>query len=116
MSDFERRLGLANKEMEAAGISNKKMQQPVFRFVENQLFSKQPSLYQPLWKVALKQGLFFAVFWGGIMYLVLWHGQGLSPSAAMSTAALAGAMFGATMAGYMQFVRKRHHLSAWDDL
>ena len=60
--------------------------------------------------------LYFGSVWGAIMWLAVWSSQGLSTGSALSVAISAGVVFGASMAAYYAYGRKKHQFPTWESL
>ena len=61
-------------------------------------------------------GTAFAIAWGLMMWFFVWSRQGMSPLAALVAAAVAGALFGLSMATYYAYGRRKYQLPEWRSL
>ena len=65
---------------------------------------------------ALLMGVWFALGWGVLMWLLVWRNTNLPFAIAVFSALLAGALFGLLMAVVMRVMRLRRGLPLWRDL
>ena len=92
-------------------------------------FTAAPPLYRLLWwmgietpphfasfgSIALVMGLFFGVFWGLIMWFLGWRANDVPIAFALAMSAVAGVLFGVTMAAYFRWRASKLALPAWKD-
>ena len=75
-----------------------------------------PPHFARFWPTAAALGTAFAVAWGLMMWFFVWSRQSMSPFAALVAAAVAGALFGLSMATYYAYGRRKYQLPSWRSL
>lgn len=75
-----------------------------------------PPHFARFWPAVAAYGAWFAVAWGVIMWFIFWSRQGISPWAMAAGAAVAGALFGLSMAAYYAHARHKYGLPTWQSL
>ncbi|MBK0167087.1 DUF6404 family protein [Klebsiella sp. S69] len=75
-----------------------------------------PLPFAPFWQVFRWMGGFFSMWYGLLMYLMVWRVQGRSPLFACATSLIAGVLFGLTMALFHWWRRRANNLPDWKDL
>jgi hypothetical protein len=63
--------------------------------------------------IALLMGSFFGLFWGVLMWLFMWSPQGMPLWLMLSSAGLAGVLFGLCIAAYFRHLGRKHRLPSW---
>ncbi len=116
MNEYERKFQAAISELEKTDIWRSNYAPPASRVQRRLGQEVRPPHYASFWRVASGYGFWFAGIWGIIMWLTQWRAQGLPVSAAIASAALAGAMFGLILAAYYARSRRKYGLSRWEDL
>jgi hypothetical protein len=76
----------------------------------------RPPHFASFWRNALGAGLYFAVVWGLVMWLVVWQRLNMSAVEAVLASATAGLFFGLAMGGYYAYGRRKHGLPSWEEL
>ena len=63
---------------------------------------------------ALHSGIYFSVFYGLSMWLMVWSREGMSFTGAVGFAVCTGVFYGLSMAAYYDYSRRKHGLPLWD--
>ena len=116
MNTFERKYAAAMTELQATEMWPSNYDPPINRLYRKFGTQVRPPHYVQFWRALLGQGVFFGIFWGVLMWVFEWRGSGMPIAGMVSSVLLAGAIFGATMAGMYAHGRKKWKLTAWDDL
>src|ERR1700692_1731967 len=101
------------KDLSSRGIWKSTAAPPLFRLLWHMGIDIAPPIFGNFWSNALLQGGYFAVVWGLFMWFFVWRDLPLLATVATSLAA--GVFFGATMAAYFYWRRRRLGLPAWKD-
>lgn len=113
-AEFERKLAGARAELAAAGISTHYSW--LDRALQRLGLRLRPSHYRDPVRHGVAMGVYFAVFWGTTMWLLVWSADGTPILLAMGAAVFAGVLFGVFMALSLAFGRRRHRLTPWEEL
>ena len=113
-AEFERKLAGARAELAAAGIST------YYSWLDRALprlgLRLRPSHDRNPWRVGIAMGVYFTVFYGPSMWVLVWAAHGMPILLAMGAAVFAGVLFGVFMALSLAFSRRRHRLTRWEEL
>ena len=115
MSDHERKFQAAMKELEGSGIWRSNYAPIALRLQRRFGQQARPPHYASFWKTTSGYGFWFAGIWGIWMWSTTWRAQGYSIPSAIGSAVMAGALFGAIIAGYYVWSARKHGLSRWED-
>ena len=116
VDDYARKFEASLAQMEAAGIKRKKAIPLMSKLYIRMGFKVRPPLYQPFLTKIFTFGWFFALLWGGTMYVLIWRPDGLPISMALAFTGLAGVLFGVLMALSESIRKKKLGLGRWKDL
>ncbi|MEE2944081.1 MAG: DUF6404 family protein [Pseudomonadota bacterium] len=116
MSNYDRKFQAAIREMKEVGIWKSNANPPLLRLFRRFGLKVRPPHYGSLMKNGFIMGIWFAGVWGLLMWFLWWRADGKSFAEAALTSATAGVLFGVGMTAYYAFSRKKHHLSAWEEL
>jgi hypothetical protein len=116
VSDFEATRETALRLLRATGITESNYHPPLLRLLWRLGFQVRPPHFASFGATAVFAGSFFAIGWGTLMWLLVWHSAGMSPMAALGSSAIAGVFFGLVMSAYYAYGRKKHRLPDWDSL
>ena len=106
----------ALKLLAATGIWRSNYAPPITRLMWRFGFNVPPPHFARFGSVALIAGVYFAVAWGLLMWLVTWSQQQQSMYISVVSACAAGLFFGLAMAGYYAYGRRKYKLPSWDSL
>jgi len=104
LDDFSRR-----------GIGRYTAAPPIYRLLWWLGLEVPPPHFAGFWPLALSMGLFFAVTWGLLMWLLLWRSEDMPIAVGIVTSLLAGLAFGLIMAAYYRWRASKLALPRWDD-
>jgi membrane associated rhomboid family serine protease len=96
------------------GLPRHRYEPPLFRLLWKIGIQVPPPHYMGFAKVAVSFGAWFAVFWGSLMWLLMWSRQGRSLADDALAATVAGACFGLLMAWFYERDRRKFSLPAWE--
>lgn len=96
------------------GLPRHRYEPPLFRLLWKIGIQVPPPHYMGFAKVAVSFGAWFAVFWGSLMWLLMWSRQGRDLSDDALAATVAGACFGLLMAWFYERDRRKFALPAWE--
>lgn len=113
---FEQRRDAAFRLMDAAGVKPGLSRPPLWRLLWRLGVEIPPPLFMSGWGRALFSGLSFAVFWGALMWLLIWRAQEFPPMAAIGSAVFAGLLFGAMTTAVSLRKRRKLGLPPWGQL
>jgi membrane associated rhomboid family serine protease len=99
-------------DMVARGVSSYTAAPPLFRLLWALGVPVPPPLFLGFTTLTLLMGTFFAVIWGGLMWLLVWPGAQLLLVA--TTAAIAGLVFGVCLAAYVRWQAARLQIPPWE--
>ena len=74
-----------------------------------------PPIFSSFITLFLAQASFFAVFWGVLMYLMVWRKQDITLELMVSSACVVGMLFGLITAALIKRQAKKHNLPSWKD-
>jgi hypothetical protein len=106
----------ALKLLASTGILRSNYEPPLLRLLWRLGLNVPPPHFASFWGNAVVSGVFFAVGWGSLMWFLLWSRQGMSLAVFLVAAIVAGVLFGATMAGYYSYGKRKHALPSWREL
>ena len=101
------------KHMLALGVSPSTAAPPLWKLLWRLGIDLPPPLFMGFWQTALLMGSFFGLFWGLFMWLFMWSRQGMPVWIMLSSAILAGVLFGLCMAAYFRHLARKHRLPSW---
>jgi len=116
MSDYQRKLDAAMKELRDAGVWKSNANPPYLRLMLKLGLTPRPPHYAAFFQIVVTQGVWFGAAWGGLMWFWQWQSQGLPFGLALFAALAAGSLFGVAMAFIYAKGRKKHSLSDWQSL
>ncbi|MFT3670040.1 MAG: DUF6404 family protein [Pseudoxanthomonas sp.] len=115
-SEFESRLTKALEHLEATGMRRSTYAPPMFRLFWKMGVQVPPPHMNGFIANVVMIGVFFAVFWGLVMWLILWFWQD-RPFAMMATvSAVTGLLFGVITASSMAYQARQHDVPRWQTL
>lgn len=109
--DFERIVAM-RRHLAELGIADSIAAPPLWKLFWRMGFAVPPPPFMGAGRITLVMGGFFGVFWGLVMWLMLWSRQGMTVWIAVTAAAVAGLLFGLCMAFYFRRLARKHGLSA----
>ena len=116
MTVYEQKYQAAIAELEATKMWPSNYAPPL-HLIQRRLGMKvRPTHFSAVWAIVSGYALWFAPFWGLIMWFSGWKADGMSILTALGWAAFVGILFGITMALSCAWGRRKWHLSTWDDL
>lgn len=107
------KLNRMQEHLRALGVSPYTAAPPLWRLLWRLGIDLPPPLFMGIWPVALLMGSFFGVLWGILMWLFMWLRQGMPLWIMLSSAVLAGLLFGLFMAVYFRHLARKHRLHSW---
>ncbi len=113
---FEEKLSKAIEEMNQAGIARHTHSPPVFRFMWRIGLNIRPLFYSNLASIFLFMGIGFATLYWMIKSLLFGSTSHIHPIATLVEVSIAGLGFGAFVALYYRWGRKKYGLSKWNQL
>lgn len=116
MNDHERKFQAAMNELEQSGMWRSNYAPIVMRIQRRLGQEVRPPHYASFMSTAIGYAFWFGGVWGILMWFAQWQAQGYTISAAVISAAFAGILFGAMIAGYYRWSGRKHGLSDWGDL
>jgi hypothetical protein len=102
-------------EMQSKGVNPYTAAPPVFRLLWSMGIEVPPPHFLSFMTITLVMGTFFGVFWGGLMWLLLWRNSEAPGIFNVTVPALAGLFFGLAMAWLLRRKAARLQLPAWKD-
>ncbi len=97
------------------GVSRFTTAPPIYRLLWQLGIEVPPPHFIGFWPLALGMGLFFAVTWGLLMWLLLWRTQNMPLVIGFASSVLAGFGFGVVMAAYYRWRARKLALPRWED-
>ncbi len=116
MSEHERKFDAAMDELARTKMWGSNVAPPILKVQRRLGWLVRPPHYAPFWRVLLGYTLWFGPVWGVMMWFISWRGDGVPVLVAIGSAAFAGVFFGAMMALYYAWGRRKYKLSRWEDL
>ncbi|MEN1930190.1 DUF6404 family protein [Luteimonas sp. MJ250] len=101
------------RHMAMLGVPKNTAAPPLWRLFWRFGVEVPPPLFTPFIPGALAMSAFFSLFWGLLMWAVLWARQGMPISLMAASALAAGALFGLIMAAYFRHLARKHKLPSW---
>jgi hypothetical protein len=111
---YDEKVTFLLKDLSRRGTNPYTAAPPLYRLLWRLGIEAKPPLFASFWSVAITTGVMFGVLWGILMRFVPWQ-QSWPVGIAIGTAALAGALFGLTMAAYYRGLARRLALPRWED-
>lgn len=109
------RIDAMRRHLAELGIPDSTAAPPLWKLFWRMGFAVPPPPFMGTGRITLVMGGFFGVFWGLVMWLILWSRPGMTVWIATAAAAVAGALFGLGMAFYFRRLARKHVLAAWDE-
>ena len=100
----------------ATGLNRVNYEPPLIRVLWRLGLDAPPPHFASFASCAIVSGVFFAVIWGLLMWLMAWQSQGVSLPLGIGMAAFVGLLFGVAMAGYYSVGRRKYKLPEWNSL
>jgi membrane associated rhomboid family serine protease len=110
----EEKVAYLLRDLGQKGIGQYTIAPPIYRLLWRLGIEVRPPHFASFWSLAVPMAMGFAIFWGILMWFTVWQ-QRSSVSLVVGTAALAGLLFGLTMAGYYRGRARRLTLPRWED-
>ena len=114
-SVFDARLQQALAFIESKGVRRSTAAPPLYRLFWRMGLKVPPPLMTGFWGVALLMGGFFGVFWGLVMWLLMWGRNGMPLALAALLALVAGVLFGLLMAAVLRSQARNKQIPVWKD-
>ena len=102
-------------DLERKGVGRFTTAPPIYRLLWKLGIDVPPPHFVGFWPLAFGMGLFFAIAWGLLMWLLLWRTQNMPPVIGLVASLLAGLAFGIVMAGYYRWRARKLALPRWED-
>ena len=112
---FDTRLQQALAFIESKGVRRSTAAPPLYRLCWKMGLKVPPPLMAGFFSIALLMGSFFGVFWGLVMWLLMWHRADMPLAWAALLALLAGVLFGLMMAAVLRMQARGKQIPAWKD-
>lgn len=113
---FEKRRDAAVKELKDSAIWRSNAMPPLLLALWRFGVKARPPHYNSFIKNAGVLGLWFAIVWGLLMWVIEWGSSGYPVTVAIVIAIMAGILFGVLMGVYYKWSARRNRLSKWEDL
>lgn len=104
----------AQAQLAMLGIAPSVFAPPLWKLLWRLGIDVPPPLFMGFWRTVLAMGGFFGVFWGLLMWVLMWSWQGLPIWLVIAGAGAAGLLFGLCMALHYRHVARKHRLPPWD--
>jgi hypothetical protein len=114
--DFETRKQKALAIMDRRKMWKSNYAPPLIRLLWRLGVKIPPVPFASFWQVFGLMAAFFSVGYGLLMYLMVWHAQGMSPLFACALSLVSGVFFGLIMALFHLWRKKVNKLPEWKDL
>jgi hypothetical protein len=114
-SDYARKLAAAHAQAQAAGLKRWDYDTLADRLLRKLGFRAPPTLYAPLGWLAVCFAVYFAVFMALMGHFLIWKHH-FALEFFLLLCGLGGVAFGAMMAVYQRFYRRKHKLTPWSEL
>ena len=106
----------ALRHLDAAGVQRRHSAPPLHRLLWRMGINAPPPILASVASNVVLMGIFFALGWGVLMWLMVWRNTNLPIAIALFSALMAGVLFGVLMAVVMRVMRLRRGLPLWRDL
>ncbi|MEI8379172.1 MAG: DUF6404 family protein [Planctomycetota bacterium] len=116
MREFESKREAALLLLKATGIRESDYCPPLLRLLWRLRVQAPPPHFASFSAITIFAGALFAFTWGVLMWLLVWRNAGLSATAVVCASLLAGVLFGAFLAAYYAYGRRKHGLPDWNSL
>jgi len=107
------KVDLLIEELEEEGVNAFTVAPPLFRLLWLFGLKVPPPLFLGFFTLTVLFGIFFGVLWGEVMWLLQWKAGLVGVEIAVLISALAGLLFGLTMAGYYRWKAASLDLPSW---
>ncbi len=114
--NYAERCQLALKELQESGITRTTSLPPLWKLATRCGFQPRPPHYNSFLHNTLSFGIYFGVFWGLTMHLLVWRAQPGAGLIYAGSALLAGLVFGLCMAAHFHYGFKKNKLTPWENL
>ncbi|KAF1712309.1 hypothetical protein CSC70_01940 [Pseudoxanthomonas kalamensis DSM 18571] len=109
----QEKLMAMHEHMKRIGVSRSTAAPPAWQLLWRLGIEVPPPLFLSFLSITLVMGTVFGLFWGLLMWVILWARQGV-PLGIMATGTLvAGALFGLAMAAWLRHLARKHNLPSW---
>ena len=112
---FDTRLQQALSFIESKGIRRSTAAPPLYRLFWKMGLKVPPPLMAGFFSIALLMGSFFGVFWGLVMWLLIWNRTDMPFAIAALLALMAGVLFGLIMAAVLRMQARGRRIPVWKD-
>lgn len=106
----------ALRHLDLAGVHRRHSAPPLHRLLWRMGINASPPILASVASNVVLMGIFFALGWGVLMWLMVWRNTNLPVAVGVISALLAGVLFGVLMAVVMRVMRLRRGLPLWRDL
>jgi len=106
----------AQRHLAQLGLPPSTFAPPLWKLLWRLGINIPPPLFMSFWHCVLFMGSFFGCFWGLLMWVIMWSRQEMPVALALASAAMAGVLFGLTVALYLRRLARRHTLPSWSTL
>ena len=100
----------------ATGMWQSSYEPPLLRLLWRLGFDIPPPHFSGFVSTAAFTGTLFGVFWGLLMWLLVWSANGMPLILVALLSAITGLLFGLAMASYYAYGRHKHKLPTWQEL
>jgi len=114
--DFQTQKARAFTVLSRHGLKRYRFTPPPFQLLWNLGIQVRPPHFMDFAAAAALFGAWFAVFWGTIMWAIVWFREGTSLLRGTATALCAGLCYGLFMAFVYRRERLKHNLPSWESL
>jgi membrane associated rhomboid family serine protease len=102
------------RDLGQKGIGQYAIAPPAYRLLWRLGIEARPPHFARFWSLAAAMAVGFGIVWGILMWFAVWQ-QSSSVIMAVTTAALAGLLFGVIMAAYYRRQARKLALPGWED-
>ena len=110
---FEAKLSAALERLATTGIRRGNFSPPMHRLLWRLGVQIPPPHFASFTANFLLAGVWFGLAWGALMWFFRWESQSMPLANALGTAALAGILFGLSMAFYYRYGARKNALPSW---
>jgi hypothetical protein len=101
-------------DLRKQGVSPYTVAPPLFRLLWALGLEVPPPFFLGFITLTLLMGAFFGILWGALMWLLQWEAWHMPLELAVMASAVAGLLFGPSMAGYYRWKAARLRLPPWE--
>ena len=102
-------------ELSKKGINKNIFAPPIYRLLWKIGIEIPPPLFSSFMSIFLFSGIFFGLLWGLLMWILLWRPENLPIAIAVIGSAMAGVLFGLSIAAILRRKAKKYNLPLWKD-